>query len=131
VSKIFKISGYYVDPNGDFDAERVKIFLEEDLDVIAHHIRVEEVDLPGEWDDDNPLNRCDCSVAECEKYFRGGVSMDYREMWERLKEEVEMAFEEGLDCGYDDPESENFDKFYVYERIYRKMNALEVNKKEM
>ena len=51
--------------------------------------------------------------------------MDYREMWERLKGEVEMALEEGRDCGYDNPESDNFDKFYVYERIYKKINALE------
>lgn len=69
MGKIFKISGYFVDPNGDLDAEQVKVFLEEGLDAIDRHIRVEEKDLP-EWDDDNPLNRCDCPVAECEKYFK-------------------------------------------------------------
>lgn len=69
MAKIFKVSGYYVDPNGDFDALDVAIALRENLDLIDHHIEVEEVDLPGEWEDNNPLNRCDCPVSECEKYF--------------------------------------------------------------
>lgn len=69
MAKIFKISGYFVDPNGDFDAADVAIALRENLDLIDRYVEVEEVDLPGEWDDDNPLNRCDCPVAECEKYF--------------------------------------------------------------
>ena len=69
MAKIFKISGYMVDPNGDLEAEDLRVSLEEDYDAIAHHIQIEEVDLP-EWDDDNPLNRLDCPVAECEKYFK-------------------------------------------------------------
>ena len=55
--------------------------------------------------------------------------MDYRKMWEQLRAEIALALEEGRDNGYDDPKSENFDKFYVYERIDRKMNALEANRK--
>ena len=70
MAKIFKVSGYFVDPNGDFAASDVAIALRENLDLIDHYVEVEEVDLPGEWDDDNPLNRRDCPVAECEKYFK-------------------------------------------------------------
>ena len=57
--------------------------------------------------------------------------MDYREMWERLREEIDRALEEGRENGYDDPKSENVDKFYVYERIGRKMNALEATREEV
>ena len=57
--------------------------------------------------------------------------MDYRKMWEQLRAEIDLALEEGRDCGYDDPKSENFDKFYVYERIGRKMDALEAKPEEV
>ena len=68
MAKIFKFSGYMVDPGGDLTDERLRVSLEEGYDAIAHHIQIEERDL-GEWDDDNLLNRCDCPVSECEKYF--------------------------------------------------------------
>ncbi len=51
--------------------------------------------------------------------------MDYREMWERLREEIDRAIEEGIECGYNKVDSEDFDKFYIYERISGKMNDLE------
>ncbi len=68
MSKIFKISGYYIDPNGDWDNVDVKDFLEEHPDLIAKHISVEEKDI-GEWDDDHPLNYKNSDIKECEKYF--------------------------------------------------------------
>jgi hypothetical protein len=69
MAKIFKISGYFVDPNGDYDALSLAVTLRQTPDLIDRYVEVEEVDLPDEWDDDNPLNRCDCPIAECEKYF--------------------------------------------------------------
>ena len=51
--------------------------------------------------------------------------MDYRELWERLKVEIQSAIDEGRECGYDDPESENFDKFWVYTRVFAKMTNFE------
>lgn len=51
--------------------------------------------------------------------------MDYRKMWESLKADIEMGLEEGRECGYDDPNHENFDKFWTYDRIHRKMDMLE------
>lgn len=73
MAKIFKFTGYYIDPNDDLDADDVKIELEErTVDAIARHVKVEETDI-GEWEDENPLNRCNCPAEECEKYFKGGV----------------------------------------------------------
>ena len=51
--------------------------------------------------------------------------MNYRYMWERLKEEIEMALDEGRDNGYADPSSEKFDKFQVYENVMRKITMIE------
>ena len=69
MAKIFKIQGYFIDPNEDYTTEQLEVMLEEDYDVIAHHIKVEEQDI-GEWEDDNPLNYGNCPECECEKYFK-------------------------------------------------------------
>ena len=68
MAKIFKLSGYLVDANGDMTAEELETLISQDYDLIAHHIKVDEKDV-GEWEDDNPLNFCDCPITECEKYF--------------------------------------------------------------
>lgn len=68
VAKIFKFSGYFVDPNGEFTDEELKTLLADSCDIISHNINVEEQDI-GEWEDDNPLNLYDCPQKECEKYF--------------------------------------------------------------
>lgn len=73
MAKIMKFSGYYVDPNGDYSAEQLKALLEENFDLIAHHVKVEEVDLKH-WDDDHILNRCDCPEEVCRDYFGSMVS---------------------------------------------------------
>ncbi len=68
MARIFKISGYYIDPNDDWSEDDLKTELEERFDLIDQHIEVESVDI-GEFEDDNPLNRFDSPVEECEKYF--------------------------------------------------------------
>jgi hypothetical protein len=68
MAKIFKIHGYFVDPNEDYTQEDLEVMLEQDYDVISQHIKVEERDI-GEWKDDNPLNYFNCPESECEKYF--------------------------------------------------------------
>ena len=72
MAKIFKISGYLVDPNGDYDAKDFVVGINEGFDAFGHHVKVEEVDI-GEWDDDHPLNKIGCTVEECEKYFTAKV----------------------------------------------------------
>lgn len=72
MAKIFKISGYFIDPNDVYSIEDLKVGLEDDFDMITHHIKVEQQDI-GEWDDDNSLNYCDCAEIECEKYFKDEV----------------------------------------------------------
>lgn len=69
MAKIFKIEGYYVDPNGDWSAEWLKTELEENYDLASHHIKVQERDI-GEWDDDLPINNVVCGIGEFEKYFK-------------------------------------------------------------
>lgn len=68
--KIYKISGYLVDPNGDVSARDIFDRLKHLYDMSGKHIHVIEADLP-DWTDENPLNNYeDCDLAECEKYFR-------------------------------------------------------------
>lgn len=69
MAKIFKIEGYFIDPNEGYRKEDLEIALNQDYDVISHHIKVEERDI-GEWEDDNPLNYHNCPESECEKYFK-------------------------------------------------------------
>lgn len=69
MAKIFKIEGYYVDPNGDWSAEWLKTELEENLDLVGKHIKVYERDI-GEWEDDIPINYINSPESECEKYFK-------------------------------------------------------------
>ena len=75
MAKIFKIEGYYVDPNGGWSAEDLQIELEQNYDLIDKHIKVLERDI-GEWEDDNPLNYYDSPESECEKYFSGAVQTE-------------------------------------------------------
>ncbi len=71
MAKIFKFTGYYIDPNGGIDPEDVSLQLQEiGLDVFDHHVRVEEADVDN-WYDNHPLNHVDCPIEECEKYFGG------------------------------------------------------------
>lgn len=67
MANIMKISGYYIDPNGNYSTADVRIELQS-LDLISHHIEVKEADI-GEWEDSSVLNRHDCPLVECEKYF--------------------------------------------------------------
>lgn len=69
MAKIFKVSSYFIDPNGDYSSEDLKVFLDESLDVIVHHTKIEERDI-GEWDDNIILNYHGCPKSECEKYFK-------------------------------------------------------------
>lgn len=72
MAKIYKMSGYLVGANDDeLNDSTVKIetALTDDLDLFAHHLHIESVDI-GEWDYDSPLNYDNCDLADCEKYFQ-------------------------------------------------------------
>lgn len=76
MAKIFKVSGYLVDVDGDFDVSEVAAEISFGLDgMINQHIHVEESDI-GEWDDESPLNYDNCDLADCEKYFKRKVPVD-------------------------------------------------------
>lgn len=69
MAKIFKISGYLIDPDGDHKAEHMEFGIGGYHDMISQHVHVEEADI-GKWDDESPLNYDNCDLAECEKYFK-------------------------------------------------------------
>lgn len=66
--KIFKISGYLVDPNGENEAVWIWEELRHLNDTFGQHVHVKEADIL-DWTDKNPLNYENCDLAECEKYF--------------------------------------------------------------
>ena len=61
MAKIYKISGYIVDANDDFN--------EDDYDISINKFKAESADI-GEWYDEHPLNYINCPIEEYEKYFR-------------------------------------------------------------
>ena len=75
MAKIFKVSGYFVDANGDVDKDSFEAELEMLEDVFTQHLHIDEADI-GEWDDENPLNYNNCDLADCEKYFERKVPVD-------------------------------------------------------
>ena len=52
--KIFKISGYLVDPNGENEAAWIWEELRHLNDTFGHHVHVKEADIL-DWTDENPL----------------------------------------------------------------------------
>ena len=68
MAKIFKVTGYFVDPNGEENSDRLETWFDEHRYMFYKHLQIEECDI-GEWDDENPLNDVDSPVSECEKYF--------------------------------------------------------------
>lgn len=70
MAKLFKLTAYIVDPNGEFNEDNLADTLEYGpYDIHLRHIRVDGVDL-GEWDDNLPVNYINCPEAEFEKYFK-------------------------------------------------------------
>lgn len=69
MAKIFKISGYFVDPNSDYTADDLRGAFENNIDIFSKYLNIEERDI-GEWEDDNPLNYINCPKSECEVYFK-------------------------------------------------------------
>jgi hypothetical protein len=51
--------------------------------------------------------------------------MDYQKMWENLKYWMELAVEEGTECGYDKEENEYFKAFFAYKKVLDEMNRQE------
>lgn len=76
MAKIFKISGYLIEPDDLYRLREVEIGINYALDGMIHqHVHVEESDI-GKWDDESPLNYDNCDLAECEKYFKRKIPVD-------------------------------------------------------
>lgn len=73
MAKIFKVSGYFVEPNGKYTADYFKDSIQVDVlgpDAFDQHLHIEERDI-GEWNDNLPINQENCDLAACEAYFKG------------------------------------------------------------
>lgn len=68
MAKIYKISGYIVDVNDEWNEDELRWLLENN-DVTIKHFNANVADI-GEWHDNHPLNYYKCDVSECEKYFK-------------------------------------------------------------
>lgn len=76
MAKIFKFSGYAVDPNGEdmntWDIENALSNLY--FEPMLHHLHIEEAqaesDEEGTLVEDSPLWLENCDLAHCEKYFK-------------------------------------------------------------
>ena len=77
MAKIFKISGYLIDANGDCTADDIEVYLDSFDYAFTQHIKAEERDI-GEWYDDHPLNYYFISKEECEKYFKSDITEDIK-----------------------------------------------------
>lgn len=76
MAKIFKVSGYIVDVNGDYNVDEVIAEVRAGFDgMINQNIHVEEADI-GKWNSESPLNYDNCDLADCEKYFKRKVPVD-------------------------------------------------------
>ena len=67
MAKIYKISGYVIDVNDEWNENELRWLLENDVTI--KHFKAEDVDI-GEWYDGHPLNYCNSPIEDCEKYFK-------------------------------------------------------------
>ena len=69
-AKIFKVSGYLVDPTGRLNANQIKSKMQYGcgFPMIGQHIHVEQADIE-ELDENHPIMQENCDLADCEKYF--------------------------------------------------------------
>lgn len=74
MAKIFKISGYIVNPTGLTTSVKIRKKLSEEMckrhDFFDQHLHIEEREIP-DWNEGIPINKPNCDLYECEKYFKG------------------------------------------------------------
>ena len=77
MEKIFKISGYLVDPTGRLEAHHIKAKIEYGcgFPMIGQLIHVEQAKVKG-MDENHPLMKENCDLAVCEKYFERKVPVN-------------------------------------------------------
>ena len=74
MARTFKVSGYLVDANDDYDAEDVQILIEYHTNLIAN---LKVVASPEwKWDDDCPENFEGCTTEDYERRFKQRVKKE-------------------------------------------------------
>lgn len=51
--------------------------------------------------------------------------MNYEQMWNDLKWYIDMAVDEGVQCGYNKEVNVHYGAFYAYNRVLEEINRLE------
>lgn len=69
MARIFRFSGYLIDPNDNCNKDKIVLAVTERLGLFCHQLHIESADI-GEWNDDNPLNYENCDLAYCAQYFK-------------------------------------------------------------
>ena len=74
MAKLFKISAYIVDAMDEYDKFKLEDLLTycTQNDLSLNHLKINSADV-GEWDDDHPLNYCNCDIKTYDKYFVDGL----------------------------------------------------------
>ena len=70
MAKIYKMSGYLVDPHGDNANDLIDDMIADityGMELMPRHFHIDNAEF--EWDDEHPLNYINCDLAHCEKYF--------------------------------------------------------------
>lgn len=71
MAQIFRFSGYFVDPNGDFDCDSVEGEIIRTLK-FTQQLHIEK-SRQFQWDDDLPVNTENCDMAHLEEYFHSNL----------------------------------------------------------
>lgn len=70
IPKIFKISGYLIDPTGRLEPHHIKakMLYGCGFPLVGQHIHVQKAEIK-KLDEKHPIMKENCDLAECEKYF--------------------------------------------------------------
>ena len=69
MAKIHRISGYLIDVDGSCDGNDIKIAITEQMNMHDRQLHIESADI-DDWSDENPLNKENCDLAYCARYFK-------------------------------------------------------------
>lgn len=112
MAKIFRVYGYLVSPNSD-ELNGTKDDVVSELKAIQptypvwwNGLTVEEKDLK-EWTDDHPLNKTDCPVLTCARYF------EESDQYTALALEVRKIYESYIEAGFSEESAIRLTEPYV------------------
>lgn len=76
MANIFKVSGYFVDVDGNYTLEDMDSLIFDGWVGLEPRHKCAEVEEIKDWRSNHPLLNDKCDIADCEKYFKRKVSVD-------------------------------------------------------